>query len=90
MVDRTNFFDQPIRIDLKTYDNIRKTSKGNGDDYTTGFLIDYPYFKKYYNLIAIDSCKQHKLDAGPKATQQINFTGNLAYSLTDITSSHKR
>ena len=50
---------------------------GQGDDCTTGCLLDYPYFKKYYELIAIDLSKQQKLDADPKAIQQINFTGNL-------------
>ena len=48
-----------------------------GDDYTTGCLLDYPYFKKYYELITIDLSKQQKLDADPKATQQINLTENL-------------
>ena len=47
---------------------------GKGDDYTTGCLLDYPYFKKYYKLIAIDLSKQQTLDADPKAMQQINFT----------------
>ena len=37
----------------------------------TGCLIDYPYFEKYYKLIAIDLSKQQKLDAGLKAIQQI-------------------
>ena len=49
---------------------------GKGDDYTTGCLLDYPYFKKHYKLIAIDLSKQQTLDADPKAIQQINFTGN--------------
>ena len=40
-------------------------------------LLDYPYFKKYYELIAIDLSKQQELDADPKVIQQINFTGNL-------------
>ena len=48
-----------------------------GDDYTTGCLLDYPYFKKYYELITIDLSKQQKLDADPKAIQQINLTENL-------------
>ena len=77
MIDGRNFFDQPIKNDLKTYDNIRKIATGQGDDYTTGCLLDYPYFKKYYKLIAIDLSKQQKLDADPKVIQQINFTGNL-------------
>ena len=77
MIDGRNFFDQPIKNDLKTYDNIRKIATGQGDDYTTRYLLDYIYFKNYYKLIAIDLSKQQKLDADPKAIQQINFTGNL-------------
>ena len=77
MIDGRNFFDQPIKNDLKTYDNIRKIATGQGDDCTIGCLLDYPYFKKYYKLIAIDLSKQQKLDADQKAIQQINFTWNL-------------
>ena len=77
MIDKRNLFNQPIKNYLKTYDNIRKIATGQGDDYTTGCLLDYPYFKIYYKLIAIDLSKQQKLDADPKAIQQINFTGNL-------------
>ena len=40
-------------------------------------LLDYPHFKKYYKLLAIDLSKQQKLDADPKAIQQINFTDGL-------------
>ena len=77
MIDGINIFDQPIKSDLKTYDNIRKIATGQGNDYTTGCLLDSSYFKKYYKLIAIDLRKQQKLDANAKAIQQINFTGNL-------------
>ena len=77
MIDGKNFFDQLIKNDLKTYDNIRKIETGQGDDYTTRCLLDYPCFKNFYKLIAIDLIKQQKLDADPKAIQQINFTGNL-------------
>ena len=42
--------------------------------------LDYPYFKKYYKLIAIDLSKQQKTDANPKAIQQINLTGNPSSS----------
>ena len=62
---------------IKTYENIRKITIGQGDDYTTGCLLDYTYFKKYYKMIAIDLIKQQALDADPKAIQQINFTVNL-------------
>ena len=68
---------QPVKDDLRTYDNIQKIVIGKGDDYTTGCLLDYPYFKKYYKLTAIELSKQKNLDADPKAIQQNNFTGNL-------------
>ena len=71
-----NFFGNSIRNNLKIYDNIKKIATGQGDDYTTWCLLCYPYFKKYYKLIGIDLSNQ-KLDADPKAIQQINFTGNL-------------
>ena len=46
MIGGRNFFDQPIRINIKTYENIRKIAIGQGNDYTTGCFIHYPYFKK--------------------------------------------
>ena len=61
---------------IKTYEN-RKITNGQGDDYTTGCLLDYTYFKKYHKMIAIDLSKEQALDADPKAIQQINFTANL-------------
>ena len=77
MMDGRIFFHQPVKTDLRTYDNIRKIVTGHGGDYTTWCLLDYLHFKKYCKLIAIDLSKQQKLDADPKAIQQINFTGNL-------------
>ena len=77
MIDGKNVLDQPINNMIKTYENIRKTTTGRGDDYTTGCLLDYTYFEKYYKMIAVDLSKQKVLDADPKAIQQINFTANL-------------
>ena len=77
MTDGKNFFNQPINSDLKTYENIRKIATGQGDDYTTGCLLDYSYFKENYKMIAIDLSRQNELDADPRAIQQINFTANL-------------
>ena len=82
MTDRQNLFDQPVRHKLMTYGNIRKITTGQGDDYTTGCLLDYNDFKNYYKMIAIDLNKQQSLDADPKAIKQINFTGNLAEEAT--------
>ena len=50
---------------------------GKVDDYTTGCLLDYQYFKDHYQLIAVDLCKQKELDADPMAIQQIEFYGKL-------------
>ena len=76
MIDGKNFFYHSIKSYVKTYDNIRKIATGQGDNYTTGCLLDYPYFKKYYEVIAIDLSKQQKLNAYPKAMQE-TFTGKL-------------
>ena len=70
-------FHQPVKNDKVTYENIRKVATGQGDDYTTGCLLDYTYFKKYYKMIAVDLNKQQALNTDPKAIQQINFTANL-------------
>ena len=78
MIDGKNLFDQPINSDLKTYDNIRRIATGQGDDYRTGCLLNYSYFKENYKMIAIDLNNQQALDADPKSIQQINFTANLA------------
>ena len=67
MIDGRNFFDQPIKNDLKPYGNIRKITTGQGEDYTNRCLLDYPSFKKYNKLIEIDLSKQQKLDANPKS-----------------------
>ena len=61
----------------KTFENIRKIDTDKGDDYTTGCLLDYPYFKEIYKMIAIDLSRQNELDADPRAIQQINFIANL-------------
>ena len=71
------FFDHPINNDIKKYENIRKIATGQGDDYTNGILLDYPYFKENHKMIAIDLSKWQALDADPRAIQQIYFTENL-------------
>ena len=58
-------------------DEVRKTSTGQGDDYTTGCLLDYSYFRKNYRLIAADLSKQKALDADSRGMQQIIFTGKI-------------
>ena len=77
LINGKNFFNQPIKNDKITYENIRKIATGQGDNYTTGCLLNYQYIKDYYKMIAIDLSKQQALDADPRAIQQINFTANL-------------
>ena len=77
MINGENFFDQPIKNNKVTYDNIRKIATGQGDDNTTGCLLDYRYFLDTYKMIAVDLSKEQALDADPRPIQQINFTVNL-------------
>ena len=77
MINGESFFDQPIKNNKVTYESIKKIDAGQGDGYTTGCLLDYPYFKDSYKMAAVDLSKQQALDADPRAIQQINFTANL-------------
>ena len=70
--------------DMRAYENSQKIAAGQGDDSTTGCLLDYNYLKDYYKMIAIDLSKKQELSADAKAIfilfiyfKQINFTGNL-------------
>ena len=76
MINGENFFNQPIKNNKVTYENIRKIATGQGDDCATGCLLDCPYFMDTYKMIAVDLSKQQALDANPRAIQQINFTAN--------------
>ena len=79
MIDGKNFRDKLAKNYLTTYYNIQKIATGQGDDYTTGCLLDYRdiFFREHYILIAIGLSKQPALDSKPKVIQQIIFTTNL-------------
>ena len=77
VINRDNLFDQPVKDNKGTYENMRKIATGQGDVYTTGCLLDYSYFKDDYKMIAVDLSKQQALDPDPRKIQQINFTANL-------------
>ena len=68
MTDGKSFVIQPIKNDKVTNKN-RKIPTGQGDDYTTGCLLDYAYLKDNYKMIAIDLSKQKALDTDPRAIQ---------------------
>ena len=71
IIDGKSFFDLSVKNDQEAYEKI--TDMSNNSDYTTGNLLDYPYYKKHYRIIAIDLTKQTKL----KDPQKINFIGKL-------------
>ena len=74
-IDKLEFFDLPINTEEEAYEYIIDISRNN--EYTTGNLLDYDYFKKYYKLIAIDLSKQQVLQENDDLIQQINFIGRL-------------
>ena len=75
-----NIFDQPIKNYIKTY-NMAKISIGQADDYITGCLLDFTYFKENYKLVPTDLNKRQAFDADPKAIQQINFSRNIVQKM---------
>ena len=52
IIDKLAFFDLPIKTEEEAYEKIIDINRNN--EYTTGNLLDYNYFQKYYRLIAID------------------------------------
>ena len=75
IIDKLAFFDLPIKNEEEAYEKIIGISRNN--EHTTGNLLDYDYFKKYYKLIAIDLRKQQVLQENEDLIQQINFIGRL-------------
>ena len=75
MIDKLAFFDLPIKTEEEAYEKNIDISRNN--EYTTGNLLDYDYFKKHYKLIAIDLNKQQVLQENEDLIQQINFIGKL-------------
>ena len=75
IIDKLAFFDLPVKTEEEAYEKIIDISRNN--EYTTGNLLDYDYFKKYYKLIAIDLSKQQVLQEKEDLIQQINLIGRL-------------
>ena len=75
IIDKLAFFDLPIKTEEEAYEKIIDISRNN--EYTTGNLLDYYYFRKYYKLIATDLGKQQVLQENEDLIQQINFIGRL-------------
>ena len=73
IIDGRNFYDNPTESHIEKYRELKKVIIGKGEDYTTGSLLNYNYFKEHYKLVAVDLSKQKELDAHPKAIQQIEL-----------------
>ena len=58
VIDGRNFYDNPIESGIEKYRELKKVMTGKGEDYTTGSLLHYNYFKKHYKLVAVDLSKQ--------------------------------
>ena len=80
-IDGRNFYDQPINDSIKQYDEPRKVSTGQADDYATECLLDFAYFEKNYRLIVADLSKQKVLDVDARVIQQIIFTGKVSKNI---------
>ena len=88
IIDKLAFFDLPIKTEEESYEKIIDISRSN--EYTTGNLLDYDNFKKYYKLIAIDLSKQQVLQENEDLIQQINFIGRLTEAATVFTIIEKK
>ena len=77
IIDERNFYDNPIESDIEKYRELKKV-----EDYTTGSLLDYNYFKMHYELVAVDLSMQKELDSVPRAIQQIEFKYMLGTNST--------
>ena len=82
MIDEQNCFDQPVKTDTRTNQNIRKIATGRGNEHTIGCLLDYPYFKENYKLISIDLSKEQALDADIRRNTDIKRNQNIRKIIT--------
>ena len=58
IINGKNFYDQATDFDIKRYGEIRKLTRGQGENYTTGYLLNYDYIKNHYRLTEIDLSRQ--------------------------------
>ena len=77
LIGGRNFYDQNISNNFKKYEELRQVMTARAEDYTTGSLLDYDYWRNNYKLICCDLSKKKVLDSNPKANQQIEFIYKL-------------
>ena len=84
LINGRNFYDQNINDGITRYNELLKLTTGKGEDYTTGSLIDYDYYIKDWNIVAVDLSKQTTLDSDSRAIQQREFIYKLGVGNTQI------
>ena len=75
IINKLACFDLPVKTEEEAYEKIIDISRNN--EYITGNLLDYDYFKNHYKLIAIDLSKQQVLQENEDLIQQINVIGRI-------------
>ena len=71
LIDGRNFYDQNVNSSIVRYNELLKVTTGRSEDYSTGYLLDYDYYIKDFNIVGIDLSHQAVLDPDPKGNQQI-------------------
>ena len=86
LIDGRNFYGQPISDKITKHNKLIKLTTGKSEDYATGCLLDYQYYKDHYSIIACDLSRQKPLDADPRSIQQIEITfmGDTASQILTI------
>ena len=84
LIDGRNFYDQSVNSSIVRYNELLKMTTGRSEDYSTGFLLDYDYYLKDFNIVGIDLSHQAVLDSDPKVNQQIEFVYKLPSGNADI------
>ena len=82
LIDGRNFYDQNISDKITRYNELIKLTTGKSEDYTTGCLLDFQFYKDHYSIVAVDLSKQSALDSDPRCIQQIEFTYKLDSNTT--------
>ena len=84
LIDGRNFYDQNGNSSAVRYNELLKMTTGRSEDYSTGFLLDYYYYIKDFNIVGIDLSYQAVLESHTKINQQIKFVYKLPSGNADI------
>ena len=81
MIDGRNHYDQSINDSVTRYTELLKFTTGRSEDFSTGCLLDYDWYLKYFNIAAVELSHQSVLNSDPEIIQQIEFVYKLGANL---------